>query len=1164
MNHSIATKRTQFAESKMIYKQQIQNVESQKSPTLEMTTDQKEICEEIMTNASSTESELSKNLKKIVKLFKEGKIDLQVLRAARDVSKTPKLRENENVKEYVKAVAMHKFKKGRKLAIQLFHAITGSEEEVKYARDEINGMVDEGEGVQISAYKEMLILKGLAERNPIKKMKSGKSAQSILEKIKEEERKQTNWEIPSFDEEKKGRIDSLERTKKQLIKNYEDKESEIEQEEGKASPDEAKIQKAKEELKRIDRKIEEMMAELNPLEEEVQKHMQKSLARYETLEDFFNVSGVNILKAKKIQVGERVFEVNKVRFLDDVKESNQAGSLMVDYIANGKREEIPHSKFLELIEAGQEIIDERKILNERIYEETYQKYIEEGQNFIIYKETIPKETEFKTFKIHKIDDEEQKITIKEGEKTKDLDFGEFVKFIKQNKYRRKVEQKEVEEEIGKTVVILDKNRHKRWGKIKRNEEDGTYAFEEEDMVFEDESQCYQHLLQAGVPPHILSAHSAQLYTQEGIRRLTPNDIFEMREQGRLANRPTQQALNAMLARGGTAPLVPATAPGGPTPPGGAPPGGSSSSSVANAPGDPNIPSDIEDPNAIPGFYPKGIPPEFLKKPGKGQSTKQIGFLRDLWSRTYFLSMSDMWQLGKSFWEYYVRSYERNQKKRLAKVSENMPWYGSEARRLGKEAENEEVNKFKEAYQEMNVEEVQAILGEKKNLCSLKAAFIVLSEKGRLRWDDIDMWKNLNSILKGKVHIYIPPDGDPETRNPKDGKRGLDSLEEAIDELWESGQYGKWRSSNSSAYKSGVDSNMEFGRDLASRDGGHKQELSILLKMHKRGITIDPHRYEGIIVQALSDGKSTAAVKLYYLIEGVAAKNQYGRTIMPFSRIGYLATTLANNFPALDYLTASTSDPDPADPMKRKERLFSIKDFENWANFFDDGQPGNPEKCEPPKEKMANFINEYALLHREVRERISKMFHDGKKMDHDDAPHYVPLASVDDIEKICRLGASGSPALSAPALLNGFVGYNNLIKVYAERNLTKELKQVIQSYIRYWGILTDRYKQGENYQRVTTLEVCPVVDRDTPTRKFVDEINVQMENIVTASGSAELRTVYEQIKRETLKYRTDDSERDESRRRTEAFEDFNRLLEEQFSLHPERLISAIDTSKLKGS
>jgi hypothetical protein len=110
------------------------------------------------------------------------------------------------------------------------------------------------------------------------------------------------------------------------------------------------------------------------------------------------------------------------------------------------------------------------------------------------------------------------------------------------------------------------------------------------------------------------------------------------------------------------------------------------------------------------------------------------------------------------------------------------------RRINQSSETEEMNQFKETFEPKGILEIQERARESGNKDEVKAALIVLTSKGLMRWDDVGIWKNLNRWLGTDVKIPIPNDGNPYRRlsddpnDPDYDRTGMDYLKNAIDTM----------------------------------------------------------------------------------------------------------------------------------------------------------------------------------------------------------------------------------------------------------------------------------------------------------------------------------------------------------------------------------------------
>lgn len=536
----------------------------------------------------------------------------------------------------------------------------------------------------------------------------------------------------------------------------------------------------------------------------------------------------------------------------------------------------------------------------------------------------------------------------------------------------------------------------------------------------------------------------------------------------------------------------------------------------------------------PKYYEEALPLDQVKKSG-GMSYKEESLLKSIWNDTRFFSMNDFWQMGKAMYEYYDKRFERRQKDKYARVGEELPYFAPEMRRIVEATEHEHVHHFQEAFEHKGIYEVQSRLENTGNRDEFKAAFVTLSDKGQLRWDSIDLWKNINRFVKPNVGIPIPSNGDPNTRmSPTDGRTGFDYLKPAIDSLWGEGTYDGWYSKNKSTFASSAKGFYEEGKELEGVDGGHELRLSVLLQQHKNGIYVNPHEYEGLILHSIEAGKSNMQSKIYYMIEGVAATNHEGRTIMSFDRIAHINSEMLTQFPILEYITGKV----PRGPEGKESYRFTLDDYKQWVHWFDEGHPSDPAKNRPGK-AVDNFMWKYVIPSDETQNRINKALRNGEKLDHDDMFAYLPPATEEVVTDACRATTGSKKFLTIEGYANVFPGFSQYMRSVADSGRRGKLLEAIKSYVRFEGIMTNRFEQEkDSYQRLghATLNSATIVT-DTPPQAFIDQTNSTIKEIIAAYNNEELNGIAAIVYQPRVSDYTTDEGRREQNKVNNSFKDF---------------------------
>lgn len=495
------------------------------------------------------------------------------------------------------------------------------------------------------------------------------------------------------------------------------------------------------------------------------------------------------------------------------------------------------------------------------------------------------------------------------------------------------------------------------------------------------------------------------------------------------------------------------------------------------------------------FYEESLPKDVVDKSG-GMNIDEKGFFATMWDETYVLSVGDMWEMGKTMYEYYIRRFERKQKSKYSAVGKNLPFFAPEMQRINQAAENEQVNSFKESLEQSGIAAMLDVARTTRNQDEMKATLISLNEKGQMRWDDIGIWNNLNRFVKDPTkRVPIPVNGDPYTKMSKDDERtGMDFLSGAVDSIWGANQYGEWYSQNKSKFASEAKGFEEKGKELENFEGGHERHLAHLLRMHKQGEFVNPQEYEGLIIHAISNGKSSLTAKLYYMVEGVAAENERGETILSYDRMAHINGETLAKFPMMEYLTeSSVVRPDGGKYTWTKD------DYKKWAMIFDNDQTSNPDMCKPSK-AVNDFMWKYIIPSESNLNRINKDLRNGENLDHDDMYAYLPPATSEVLTDTCGASAGNKKYLTIEGYANAYPGFSEYMRTLALYNNRDKLTEAVKSYVRFNSIMASRWQKekGNTLQRLgeKTMNSPPIVS-DTPPKAYADQMNIVVFEIADA-------------------------------------------------------------------
>lgn len=499
-------------------------------------------------------------------------------------------------------------------------------------------------------------------------------------------------------------------------------------------------------------------------------------------------------------------------------------------------------------------------------------------------------------------------------------------------------------------------------------------------------------------------------------------------------------------------------------------------------------------------------------------------ITQFWYDTQFLTPVDVMELGKSVWEYWKRTWERKQKNRYSKFGSSMPFISTEMLRIKEDTEHEEVGKFEHAIGHMGTFEVRGIMNSSSNQDQIKACIKTLSDRGHMRWDDVRMWEAVNRIpaLAFDKRILIPRDGNPHSIvKVENGIRmtGMDMLKDAFESVWgDDNLYETFKNSNTSAYKSAME---KFGNEGSSLEndpygsGGVSAKLKQLLNMHRNGEQVDPSQYEGLIKYIIKNGKATAEKKLYYIVLGVATN------LLSIESIGTLDSDHCNVLPWLDFFTQAKNENKPVTLTKMQSDVppentgkhpFTMNDYKEMATFFDTKMPGEDENTAGINVK--NFLWKKMLPHETTLTRTRKGSRNGDSMDHDDSHFILPLLDHEAIGRMCGSSTGRKKYFSDPGYLNGYPGFSEWMNTTAELGDDENLVRAIEAYVRFDGIISNRYDvKNEDLTRISdsVMDNGTVVDPLTPVNLHRDQMKDMILRIGRAAGR-DWSILFDKVKR----------------------------------------------------
>ena len=1108
--------------------------------------------------------------KEISESFRKGKIRESIFLEALKVADNPNLMKKDCYQDYVKALAKGKFPKEGKQASRFLQALRGTESEQQYATEMLKKLAQDSTG-PLSNRAEKEHLQRLNElRNQDLEIGTNEIQERIASISPQEEPDQSVFEVATPELLKDvAKLDKAVIEEYKLKTQIEETVTQIyDLAEENYEENKHRIQNLIKVIKKLQEQILNLKSEVEGEQEHWENYLQRNVSKAEKHEHATLESGFEPKKGEKVQVwlmrenvkAKSVPTLDGIEVdpktgvaqkrlttltIDDIywdKETTDeyTGTRMVSYSMeiDGKKVSTitPYKTFLNFLKTyeGYKEYDDVEEFNDFYQFELSDKKIQEcvGESFTAESIKVPEtgETEEVTIKIAAVTTvgdqtyvelDKPVTTLSRHElpnsvhsmlyfdrSQKKFPLGKFGCYLKRNRFQREPGAEEMqsildtlsERKLRESQALVEdkdeftKEKFKRFGGQRKETLTLPEQGEQTNIVYLDEhrnkknGKLTQEMDENGEPVYYLEKTGTDDEPTVTRNKLKKRNLIAASNKGDIVDAP-QEAQEQTLEPQDT-----------PEP----------SDYEQTSPDDPSSDQPERKPESSQAqYYEEALPYEDVNKTGLKQGGSE-SLLRKMWAETRFLSVSDLWEMGKAMWEYYQRRWERRQKEKYSSVGKDIPFFAPEMERINQAAENEQVQQFKESLDQQGVYDIQERLQKTRNKDELKAAISALCEQGQMRWDDIEFWKNVNRFVDGSLAIPIPSNGDPATIiSDEDPRTGEDFLKDALDSLWGEGSYNSWRSQSKSQYISSAKEYYQKGNELEGVQGGHARRLGVLLQMHKQGHYVDAHEFEGLILHALDYGKSSMQAKLYYMVEGVAAQSPQGRTILSVDRLAHLNSEMLHKFPLLEYITAAAPrKPGGAATAHR----FTIDDYKRWAHWFDQG---NPMNCSPTK-AVDEFLWKYALPSDDTQNRINKDMRNGENLDHDDMFGFLPPASEQVITDACRSTTGSKKFFTIEGYANAFPGFSQYMRTLSETNNRNKLVEAVVSYVRFEGIMQNRFqKEKDYYQRMDDVTLTsPTIVTSTPPIAFINELNSVIEKIAYAYGDAELIDTINTLRTET--------------------------------------------------
>ncbi|MCA9373758.1 hypothetical protein KC725_01220 [Candidatus Peregrinibacteria bacterium] len=460
------------------------------------------------------------------------------------------------------------------------------------------------------------------------------------------------------------------------------------------------------------------------------------------------------------------------------------------------------------------------------------------------------------------------------------------------------------------------------------------------------------------------------------------------------------------------------------------------------------------------------------QPPEAPSASAIG---QLWNQTRFLSLGDMWEMGKEIVDYVKRYLERMQKGRIGAVGYSIfpGRLGGEFKALAQQAENESVQRYMQSYEQYGYGDLYDRLRNTNDKDELKAILQSMSAKGWIIWNDPVLLEAISRIGRGIDDSLQVKTFDEE------------KIKSILDAFWGDSTYIDFKHKNESAYNSIKNSEKEGAAAFESDPNGKtlKVRLQSLLHQHINGEWVDRARYEAYLEFAIAGGKLSFADKVYFLIMGVGAQAPAdsdfpGRTLLDMSRIGALAasSSILSKYPIIEFFAAGKAPVFNAggemvrdkngDPVLEKINKDTFKHLVHQLVEKETGKSIYSMAANElnPTEGISNLTERTIMRDRAVRKRLSKASGDVSNWDHDDMHEFGAQLDEDKVKQLVY-SAGGAQRATPEGIKNTIVGMNNYMSIDLEDYLKSMEKGDVNKAN---GHLKDFMKRMYAFQRLHAL------------------------------------------------------------------------------------------------
>lgn len=464
-----------------------------------------------------------------------------------------------------------------------------------------------------------------------------------------------------------------------------------------------------------------------------------------------------------------------------------------------------------------------------------------------------------------------------------------------------------------------------------------------------------------------------------------------------------------------------------------------------------------------------------------------GYFENLLNNTKFLSVDDVFHIVTESWEFLQRRRDKNSQNSQAavgqKLFEGLPYldllsgeYLSKMQSL----ELEEVNNYKNNFDNMSYEQIFPLLFAPKNADHFKAIIASITGKGYMRWDDPRIWTSLERYTFVRIPNREKAQDDIEYRNTW--------LKKIVGDIWDLDTWDGWQKSNDSALSSSLSGLEDRAHTLHALGGSavlsqldnileesYKGNENVFDDKKNKTPLIQSHHYYKLLDYAFEKGKLSMEDKFHYLMEGVRSR---ALTVEDFRKI---QSTRFGVLPILDFFYAKNNTYN--DIIKLTEKITQ-----------NGGYP-----------KGLHKLLFQAVLHDpQARDRLSKKVTSGlaNEIDHDDWQALMAAVRSSQMRGLLKETASGQAKITEQSRINGMTSYSTfakaqlpLIETMEQEGKTYDTANLIDSlasFVTYDAILMGRQGRKGNYAR---MDKAQLDNKPFPSGSTVREYQASMYGLI---------------------------------------------------------------------